>query len=165
MLARNCLLCIFTSLCVLKIEGNKRNACFAELEVKIDVREGDDAILPCSFHLAQDITGKVFDWKKDERKEVFLYSDGPQYNKGRSGQDPQFTGRVTHFPDELKHGNASIKIHNTTMADRGTYTCVFPHDNLRKSTIRLLVGKCFHGKPVIRPCYVAIQKSILKCFF
>lgn len=108
------------------------------------MREGDDAILPCSFNPVQDIAGKVFDWKKDKEKEVFLFSDGPKYNEGRSGQDQQFSGRVTHFPDELKYGNASIKIRSATVADSGNYTCVFPRDNRQTYIIRLLVGEWFY---------------------
>lgn len=124
----------------MRIEGNKRNACLAVLKMDVHVRESDDAILPCSFLWVQDISKKVFDWKKAKRMEVFLCSNGPLYNDGRFGQDPQFTERVTHFPDELKNGNASIKIRNTTIADSGNYTSVFPHDNLQ-FTIRLLVGE------------------------
>ncbi|XP_075888629.1 V-set domain-containing T-cell activation inhibitor 1-like isoform X2 [Nelusetta ayraudi] len=110
------------------------------VEVEVEVREGDDAILPCSFNPVQDIPGKLFDWKKDKEKEVFLFDDGPVYNEGRSGQDRQFSGRVTHFPDELEYGNASIRIRSATVADSGNYTCVFPRDNEQIYIIRLLVG-------------------------
>lgn len=112
-----------------------------EPKVEVDVREGDDAILPCSFNLVQDITGSVFDWKKDEVKEVFMFTEGPVYNKGHFGQDQQFSGRVTHFPDGLKSGNASIKIRSATVADSGNYTCVFPRENMQTHFIRLLVGE------------------------
>lgn len=130
-------------------------------EPEVDVREGDDAILPCSFNPVQDLTGKLFDWKKDEEKEVFLFDSLPVYNEGRSGQDKQFSGRVTHFSDELKYSNASIKIHNATVADSGNYTCViFPRDNKQTYIIRLLVGEWFYvrrlcGRNVRHICVVS----------
>ncbi|XP_034077582.1 CD276 antigen homolog [Gymnodraco acuticeps] len=73
----------------------------------------------------------LFDWRKvgpggEVFQEVFMYDAGIHYNNGRSGQSPQFKGRVSHFPAELKHGNASIVISNTTATDRGNYTCYFP---------------------------------------
>lgn len=128
-------MCCFVLLIFSECVGNKST----KPEVEVDVREGDDAILPCSFNPVQDISGKLFDWKKDE-EEVFLFDSGPVYNEGRSGQDQQFSGRVTHFPDKLKYSNASIKIRSVTVADSGNYTCVFPHDNKQTYIIRLLVG-------------------------
>lgn len=143
---------------------NNWNICLTGPKVTVDVREGDDAILPCSFDPVQDIAGKVFDWKKDEGKEVFLFSDGPVYNEGRAGQDRQFSRRVTHFPDELKYGNASIKIRNATVADSGNYTCVFPPDNKQTSIIRLLVGEWLYAKSVILYWYNAYHKSLTRTY-
>uniref|UniRef100_A0A8C9Y4P4 Immunoglobulin-like beta-sandwich domain-containing protein n=1 Tax=Sander lucioperca TaxID=283035 RepID=A0A8C9Y4P4_SANLU len=59
--------------------------------------------------------------------EVFLYDGGSHYNNGLDGQSEEFKGRVSHFPDELKDGNASIIIRNTTLVDSGDYTCYFPN--------------------------------------
>lgn len=129
--------------------------CLTEAEVEVDVREGDDAILPCSFNPAQDIAGKLFDWKKDKEKEVFLFDKVPEYNEGRSGQDQQFSGRVTHFNDELKYGNASIKIRSATVADSGNYTCVFPRDNKQTYIIRLLVGEWFYVRRILKGFWYA----------
>ncbi|XP_018558422.1 butyrophilin-like protein 10 isoform X3 [Lates calcarifer] len=92
----------------------------------VRVVEGEDAILPCSLSTKEDIVQKLFDWKKDGQKEVFLYDAGIHYNNGRPGQDEQFKGRVSHFQEELKYGNASIIIRNTKIEDRGNYTCAFP---------------------------------------
>ncbi|KAK2861510.1 hypothetical protein Q5P01_001043 [Channa striata] len=106
--------------------------------VLVAVEEKSDAILPCSFSSKKNITSMVFDWKKDGHMEVFLYDSGTHYNNGRAGQDEQFKGRVFHFKDELKNGNASIKITNTKMADNGSYTCIFP--NQQTSQVTLFVG-------------------------
>ncbi|XP_037621598.1 CD276 antigen-like isoform X2 [Sebastes umbrosus] len=99
--------------------------------VKVFAAEGSDVILPCSPSTKENIQSVLFDWRKvaqkdEDRKEVFLYDAGVHYNNGRSGQSEQFKGRVSHFPDQLKNGNASITITNTKMTDSGNYTCDFP---------------------------------------
>ncbi|XP_076602031.1 butyrophilin subfamily 3 member A2-like [Chaetodon auriga] len=104
------------------------------------VKEGSDALLPCSLSTEENIEGKLFHWKKDGQKEVFLYDAGVHYNNGRPGQDEQFKGRVSHFQDGLKHRNASITIRNTKLADRGNYTCDFPRLQNQTFHIELDVG-------------------------
>ncbi|XP_028284602.1 hemicentin-1-like isoform X5 [Parambassis ranga] len=109
-------------------------------ETKLIVREDEDAILPCSLGAA-DISSRVFDWKKDGRVEVFIYDDGRYYGKGLSGQHEQFRGRVFHFPEQLKGGNASIVIRKSKPADSGTYACIFPHEQPeRRAHVELIVG-------------------------
>nr|XP_033482498.1 butyrophilin-like protein 1 [Epinephelus lanceolatus] len=95
--------------------------------IKVLVSEGSDVTLPCSLSTKENIEQKLFDWRKhDGMTGVFMYDKGLHHNNGGSGQDEQFKGRVFHFQDELKHGNASIIIRNTKMADSGDYTCFFP---------------------------------------
>ncbi|XP_028432769.1 CD276 antigen homolog isoform X2 [Perca flavescens] len=99
--------------------------------VKVVVEEDSDIVLPCSFSSKENIVSGIFDWRKDVQKddglkEVFYYDAGIRYN-GHPGQSEEFKGRVSHFPDELKHGNASIIIRNTKISDSGNYTCEFPH--------------------------------------
>uniref|UniRef100_A0A3Q3S2H4 Ig-like domain-containing protein n=1 Tax=Mastacembelus armatus TaxID=205130 RepID=A0A3Q3S2H4_9TELE len=111
-------------------------------DVTVKVKEGDDAILPCSLSTRENIVQKLYDWRKDGQKEVFLYDGGLHYNNGRTGQDQQFRGRVSHFPDQLQFGNASIVIRNTTMTDSGNYTCDFPRLQPKRLIfhIELIVG-------------------------
>ena len=119
--------------------------CVSGRGVHVAVEEGGDAILPCSLSTKENIEKMVFDWKKDGQKEVFFYDKGNHYNKGRAGQDEQFKGRVSHFKDELKSGNASIIIKHTTVADSGDYTCEFPQLQPRQIFhIKLHVGECFY---------------------
>ncbi|XP_042369508.1 CD276 antigen-like [Plectropomus leopardus] len=111
----------------------------------ITVREDSDVVLPCSLATRENIELKLFDWIKratenDGQNEVFYYDGGIHYNSGRSGQSEQFKGRVSHFPEKLKHGNASIIIRNTKVTDSGNYTCVFP---------RLQPRQTFHTELVV----------------
>lgn len=111
------------------------------------VKEGDDAILPCFFNANRNIESVPFNWKKEGpggQKKVFLYDPG---NNSHSQHD-QSDDRVSHFPNELKHGNASITIKNTKLTDTGKYTCNFPNlQSERKTEILLLVGECSHNPP------------------
>ncbi|XP_028432275.1 butyrophilin subfamily 2 member A1-like [Perca flavescens] len=116
-------------LCLLCLTG--KILCDENEQKYIIVKEGTDVVLPCSLSTKEDIESKVFDWRKvaqkdDGLKEVFMYEKGFHYNNGRPGQSEEFKGRVSHFEDELKHGNASIIIRNTKEADSGDYTCHFP---------------------------------------
>ncbi|KAM8758002.1 myelin-oligodendrocyte glycoprotein-like isoform 2-T3 [Acanthopagrus schlegelii] len=96
--------------------------------VKVVVDEGSDAVLPCLISTKKNLTGQLFDWKKDgpkEKKDVFMYDAGK--DDANRGQDEQFRGRVSHFQDQLMNGNASIKIQNVKVTDSGNYSCDFPH--------------------------------------
>nr|XP_020515268.1 CD276 antigen-like isoform X2 [Labrus bergylta] len=129
------------------------------------VKEDSDAVLPCSLSTKENIETKLFDWKKDEnkdRKEVFMYDGGDYYAHGLSGQDKQFEGRVSHFNDELKNGNASIKIRKTKVADSGVYTCEFPHlQPPQKFTIELVVVAS--PEPYTRTLHQTQDRALLQC--
>uniref|UniRef100_A0A3B4YG13 Ig-like domain-containing protein n=1 Tax=Seriola lalandi dorsalis TaxID=1841481 RepID=A0A3B4YG13_SERLL len=114
------------------------NTCFYLPEPEIiKVTEGSDVTLPCS--IIEDITKKRFEWKTDDQKEVFMYDNGSYSGQGLSGQSEQFKGRVSHFPGELKNGDASIMIRNTKVADSGNYTCEFQHLSNQIFLLKLLV--------------------------
>ncbi|XP_026163057.1 butyrophilin-like protein 1 isoform X3 [Mastacembelus armatus] len=128
-------------LCLLTWSGTTFAAGNGPDVIKMVVKEGDDAILSCSLSPRENIVQKLFDWKRDGQKEVFLYDAGVHYNNGRTGQDEQFRGRVSHFPDQLQFGDASIVIRNTKVTDSGNYTCDFPRPQpIRRGLIELVVG-------------------------
>uniref|UniRef100_A0A3B4GYQ1 Ig-like domain-containing protein n=1 Tax=Pundamilia nyererei TaxID=303518 RepID=A0A3B4GYQ1_9CICH len=119
--------------------------------VTVVVSEGSDAILPCSLSTNQNLEYLLFDWRKKapNKQEVFMYDGGIHYNNGRPGQDEQFRGRVSHFPQELQFGNASIIIRNTRLADSGVYTCDFPHLQLEGKTFRIKLDVEFLNKTIL----------------
>ncbi|KAM8755880.1 putative selection and upkeep of intraepithelial T-cells protein 1 homolog isoform 2-T2 [Acanthopagrus schlegelii] len=129
--------------------------------VKVVVKQDSDAVLPCLIS-TEDISGKLFDWKKDGQKEVFFYDSGLHYNNGFPGQDEQFRGRVSHFQDQLKNGNASIKISNTKMADSGSYRCIFPR--LQPSqTFNTELVVAASPKPYVTTLDETRDRSLLQC--
>ncbi|XP_032365365.1 butyrophilin subfamily 2 member A2 isoform X8 [Etheostoma spectabile] len=146
----------------------------------VNVEEDSDVVLPCSLSTKEDIEFKLFVWRKVPQKyegwkEVFQYNAGIHYNKGRGGQSEEFKGRVSHFQDELKHGDASITIRNTKMADSGEYSCYFPNLQTPQTFyIKLVVGRVLKDRsgeniPGAAPKpFVAIldqtkDRSLLQC--
>ncbi|XP_073323615.1 V-set domain-containing T-cell activation inhibitor 1-like [Pagrus major] len=128
----------------------------------------------CWRRTKEDITGKTFDWKKDERRHVFMYNSGIHSINSNTGQDQQFIDRVSHFQDQLKNGNASIKITKTEMADSGTYSCDFPRLQPRQTfNIELVVDQVLRDrtgeksgaapKPYIDILYVTKDRALLQC--
>ncbi|XP_070848535.1 butyrophilin-like protein 10 isoform X2 [Chaetodon trifascialis] len=130
--------------------------------VKVVAVEGGDAILPCSLSTKQNIQPELFDWKKDGQ-EVFLYDAGIHYNNGRTGQDEQFKGRVSHFEEDLKHGNASIIIRAAKMTDSGNYTCAFPHLQPSAQTVHVELVVGASPKPSISILDQTKDWSLLQC--
>ncbi|KAI3369330.1 hypothetical protein L3Q82_007463 [Scortum barcoo] len=132
--------------------------------VKVIVMEDRDAILPCSLESGENIESRLFDWRKDYQKDgskdVFMYNNK---NQDLSHQSEQFRGRVFHFPDELKNGNASIKITETKLADGGVYTCIFPYPQPeRKFNIELVVGAA--PEPYVTTLNQTEDGLLLQCF-
>uniref|UniRef100_A0A3Q3LSG8 Ig-like domain-containing protein n=1 Tax=Mastacembelus armatus TaxID=205130 RepID=A0A3Q3LSG8_9TELE len=149
-------------LCLLTWSGTTFAAGNGPDVIKMVVKEGDDAILPCSLSTRENIVQELFDWKRDGQKEVFMYDDGDQYNNGRTGQDEQFRGRVSHFPDQLQFGDASIVIRNTKVTDSGNYTCDFPRlQPIRRGLIELVVGAS--PKPSIITLNQTKDWALLQC--
>ncbi|XP_051270746.1 butyrophilin-like protein 1 [Dicentrarchus labrax] len=118
--------------------------------VVVKVEQGSYVILPCSLSTQQSITFEHFEWKKDGQKDVFFYDGGKHSNNDHKGQDEQFKCRVSHFEDQLKNGNASIKINNTKISDSGNYTCDFPDLQPRQTFYIKLVVFGAAAKPSVR---------------
>ncbi|KAK2861519.1 hypothetical protein Q5P01_001052 [Channa striata] len=159
-------------ICLLSVLGSAFANEHGSNSITVFTIEGNDAILPCS--LTTNIVQKLFDWKKDGQTEVFMYDAGVDYNNGRAGQDVQFKGRVSHFPEQLRFGNASIVVRNTKVTDSGNYTCDFPRLQPRETFhIKLLVNHTLKdrsedmsvpaSKPNIRIFDVTKNGVVLQC--
>lgn len=88
-------------------------------------------VLPCFFPYRMNSSSQRVEWRRNGWL-VFLY-DGSVFRT----EDQRFAGRVSHYEDKLLHGDASVKITNTTAADSGNYTCY--HNEHQQSII--LVGE------------------------
>uniref|UniRef100_A0A3Q2X486 Ig-like domain-containing protein n=1 Tax=Haplochromis burtoni TaxID=8153 RepID=A0A3Q2X486_HAPBU len=145
---------LIPSFCFLTLSGLTFGA---ESVTSVIVKEDDDAILPCSLSTNENIESIVFDWKKEETVQVFMYNKGDHHNNGLTDQNEQFKSRVTHFPEELKHGNASIRIKETKREDKGNYTCFFPKSR-KIFKVELVVGAA--PKPYVK---LLKEKGLLEC--
>ncbi|XP_042070559.1 butyrophilin-like protein 10 isoform X2 [Haplochromis burtoni] len=128
---------------------------------RVTVKEDADAILPCSLGTSETIESMVFDWKKDG-KQVFTYNNGTHHNNDLEDQSAEFKGRVSHFPEELKNGNASIKITDTRLEDKGNYICIFPKSQSGgiRFHIELAVGA---AEPSVTNLDETNDWALLKC--
>ncbi|CAJ1051169.1 CD276 antigen-like [Xyrichtys novacula] len=164
------LVCVCVCLCLVTRSG----ITFADENGPVVVKEDSDVVLPCSLSSQENIESKLFDWKKDGHMEVFMYDGGLIYGKGISGQDKQFEGRVSHFGDELKNGNASIKISKTKVSDSGNYSCIFPRlQPSQMFNIQLVVESVYKDrsgengaaspKPCIEITEQTLQRALLQC--
>ncbi|XP_028420690.1 butyrophilin subfamily 2 member A1-like [Perca flavescens] len=99
---------------------------------------GDDVILPCSLEPTEDVAAKTLEWTRSDLNSIFVLV-------WRGGQDfvqtkhPSFNGRTWLFPDELKHGNISLKLSKVKTSDAGTYKCYIPKLNT-EYFVDLVVG-------------------------
>ncbi|KAL3059294.1 hypothetical protein OYC64_011255 [Pagothenia borchgrevinki] len=146
------------------LTGNS-SAC-TNADSTVIAKEETDVILPCSPSTGENLLKKLFDWKKvgqggETLHEVFMYDSAVQYDR-HSGQSEQFKGRVSHFQDELKHGNASIFIRKTKVIDSGSYTCYFPRLQPReKFCIELVVSAS--PKPSVKTIDQSNSWARLQC--
>ncbi|XP_036957644.1 hemicentin-1-like [Acanthopagrus latus] len=137
--------------------------------VRVVVEEDSDAVLPCLISTKEDLSGKLFVWKKDGQKEKQVFTHDTSDEFPNRGQDEQFKGRVSVFQDQLQNGDASIKITRTKMADSGTYSCDFPRHHPRQtSIIELVVGRVLRDRtgeniPAVRVVVEEDSDAVLPC--
>ncbi|XP_027142623.1 CD276 antigen-like [Larimichthys crocea] len=117
-------------LCLLSCSGTTS----ADPAGRVVVKEGRDVILPCFFN-GVDIEQELLEWKKNGQTVL-------KYDAGFDRSNPTLLDdRFSHFKEELKLGNASLKIRNTRVADSGNYTCDTPRVESSKTVhVKLVCG-------------------------
>ncbi|XP_014878796.1 myelin-oligodendrocyte glycoprotein-like [Poecilia latipinna] len=108
--------------------------------VTIKAEPGENVILPCEDPDQGEII--VAEWKRTDLREEFvlLYKDG-QINP--ADQLPSYRNRVDLLLYQIKKGDVSLLLKNTTTDDSGTYECRVTKGNVVEkliSTISLQVS-------------------------
>ncbi|XP_076153545.1 butyrophilin subfamily 3 member A1-like [Alosa pseudoharengus] len=85
---------------------------------------GEDLVLPCSLKPSINAEGMTVQWfrlnHQGQGSLVHLYQDRRNQN---DKQMQSYMGRTSLFKDELKNGNASLKLRAVQMTDEGDYKC------------------------------------------
>ena len=106
------------------------------------VKVGEEVILPCRIEPPVNMERKTVEWSRPDLKPdlVYLLKDG--HHKPYQDLNPQYMNRTSLFPDQLAHGNMSLKLSSVIHSDKGAYKCFAPQ--LHGFTlIKLLVGKFY----------------------
>ncbi|XP_047216158.1 coxsackievirus and adenovirus receptor homolog isoform X2 [Girardinichthys multiradiatus] len=94
-------------------------ATFQESHEEIHVEAGNDVILSCQYLQSAEITALKW-YRSDTQDYVFFYQEKRQYERY---QNPLFQGRVQLMDPQMRNGNLSIVLSNTSLNDAGTYCC------------------------------------------
>uniref|UniRef100_UPI0037E8B463 glutamic acid-rich protein-like n=1 Tax=Semicossyphus pulcher TaxID=241346 RepID=UPI0037E8B463 len=99
---------------------------------------GDDVILPCHLDPVVNAFDMLLEWARPDLDPRFILvrRNGVELE---SKKHPSFQGRTSVFTEELKHGNASLKLSRVKVSDEGRYRC-FILGLLKESTVQLVVG-------------------------
>ncbi|XP_047242856.1 butyrophilin-like protein 8 isoform X2 [Girardinichthys multiradiatus] len=90
-----------------------------ESHEEIHVEAGNDVILSCQYLQSAEITALKW-YRSDTQDYVFFYREKRQYERY---QNPLFQGRVQLMDPQMRNGNLSIVLSNTSLNDAGTYCC------------------------------------------
>ncbi|XP_072404029.1 CD276 antigen-like [Chiloscyllium punctatum] len=94
------------------------------LDTVVTAVYGQYVVLRCSFtvqHGSPSLERLVINWQRADTEDV-VYSY--YYGKEQlSHQSPQYSGRTSLFMEELKRGNASLKLDQVKSEDAGLYKC------------------------------------------
>ncbi|XP_047454474.1 butyrophilin-like protein 2, partial [Mugil cephalus] len=108
----------------------------------IVARVGDDVVLPCQIKPSVDVSASTLEWKRSNLY-VLVWRNGADL---KMQKDLSYRGRTSLFPDELKHGNVSLKLSDVKLSDKGTYRC-YVVDMNREMFVELVVAPV--SSPVI----------------
>ncbi|XP_067380740.1 coxsackievirus and adenovirus receptor homolog isoform X1 [Channa argus] len=96
-----------------------------EDQQQITVKTGDDVTLQCLDHRGGDI--ELLLWlRQDPKEDIFVWKHGKMFE---NPQHPSFKNRVELRDPEMKDGNVSVILRNSSINDIGTYECRVKNSN------------------------------------
>ncbi|XP_049319141.1 selection and upkeep of intraepithelial T-cells protein 5-like [Astyanax mexicanus] len=116
---------------------------------------GSDVVLSCSvreydrLNILVNAVDLTVTWSRSDLNDslVHLYGNHKDLN---TDQNPSYRGRTAVFKEQLKNGDASLKLSNVRITDEGEYTCRVDSKNIWRTdkTIKLSV-EVVGSEPVI----------------
>lgn len=82
---------------------------------------GDDGVLSCTFEPDIKLSGIVIQWLKEGV--TGLVHEFKEGKDDLSDQNEMFRGRTAVFADQVRVGNASLRLKDVRLTDAGTYKC------------------------------------------
>ncbi|KAI4905162.1 hypothetical protein NFI96_024918 [Prochilodus magdalenae] len=117
------------------------------------VEADEDLVLPCSLQPKISAEDMLVEWTRlhQDNKLVHLYIDNKESN---AEQMESYKGRTALFKEELKKGNASLKLSALRLSDEGAYKCLIKTDTWYDDvTVHVEVkGKHFYGWKIAIIC-------------
>ncbi|XP_036405237.1 butyrophilin subfamily 1 member A1-like [Megalops cyprinoides] len=83
---------------------------------------GEDVVLPCYLKPNINAEGMRVEWIRLHSVDILVHLYREKENRNED-QIPSYKGRTALFPEELKKGNASLKLTGVRGSDEGTYQC------------------------------------------
>lgn len=101
---------------------------------------GEDVVLPCHLEPSLSLEEAVVEWSRQDPTHVQYVHVYRDHGEVTDMKTESYIRRTALFPEELKHGNISLKIRDVSPADEGSYRCFVP--TLRDSTVQLIISEC-----------------------
>ncbi|KAG7462084.1 hypothetical protein MATL_G00198800 [Megalops atlanticus] len=83
---------------------------------------GEDVVLPCYLEPSISAEDMEVEWVRPDSADALVYLYLDRENKNEK-QSPSYRGRTALFPEELKKGNASLRLTGVRGSDDGQYKC------------------------------------------
>ncbi|KAI4885847.1 hypothetical protein NFI96_032715 [Prochilodus magdalenae] len=126
------------------------------------VEAAEDLVLPCSLQPKISAVDMLVEWTRlhEDNKLVHLYEENKDSNVE---QMESYKGRTALFKEELKKGNASLKLSALRLSDEGAYKCLIKTETWYDDvTIYVKVkGKHFHGWKIAIICILVFAVIII----
>ncbi|CAM4679233.1 unnamed protein product [Lepidochelys olivacea] len=91
-----------------------------QVEETISAQQGEDVIMNCSFGPVSNLQLLNITWKKGS--DLLVHSYFSQLDQLET-QDEAYRGRTQLYPERFHEGNASLRLKNVRLEDKGFYTC------------------------------------------
>uniref|UniRef100_A0A3B1JT73 Ig-like domain-containing protein n=1 Tax=Astyanax mexicanus TaxID=7994 RepID=A0A3B1JT73_ASTMX len=105
---------------------------------------GEELVLPCSPQSSISAVDMTVKWIRPDRSDklVHLYEG---YEERNEKQIKSYRGRTSLFKEDLKNGNASLKLSALQPSDEGSYQCYIEYGQIDNVNIHVKVkGKNQH---------------------